>query len=88
MLNIQCAEIAVGKMAKMCVKKQNDPELAEPHAATAVILEDAAEDKTYSGPCCYPESYLHKAIGMILICSIGFGSNVCYYSIFSVQASI
>ena len=30
-------------------------------------------------PCSWhPESYLYKGIGLIFICSIGFGSYFCY----------
>ena len=31
-------------------------------------------------PCCsmHPESYLFQGIGLLFICSIGFGSYFCY----------
>ena len=42
--------------------------------------ENTAVEKEDKVPCCsmHPESYLYQAIGLLFICSIGFGSYFCY----------
>lgn len=37
--------------------------------------ESISEERT---PCCHPNSFWHKLFGLILMCTLGFGSYFCY----------
>ena len=67
-------------------EKENN-KLTDPHRGIAVIVDNATTLEKQIGSCCYPESYWYKGIGLLFMCSIGFGSYFCYDNLGALEAS-
>ena len=54
---------------------------------TSDTVDDVTKAEKDSNACCYPESYWYKGIGLLFMCSIGFGSYFCYDNLGALEAS-